>query len=70
MTVNWNEVILKVCLIWCFTLVLFFLINWNNNSYEYYKVEEYFKAKSCYTVTDNYNNAPRVIAYCGDGDDR
>ena len=58
------DTISEICLTWCFSLVVFFLINWNNNSYEYYKVEEYLRATSCYSVTETYNNEPRVLSYC------
>lgn len=64
MTVDIDSAIVSVCLTWLATLFLFFLINWNNNSYEYYKVEEYLRATNCYSVTDNYNNALRVVSYC------
>ncbi len=64
MTDNWSEVIFSVCATWVITLFLVFLINWNNNSYRSYDVEEYFKAKYCYSETYTYNNMPRVVEYC------
>lgn len=70
MTVNWDSIINTVCLTWLATLFLFFLINYNNNSYESYNVKEYFKSKYCYSESYFYENKPKVMAYCGVNYDR
>ncbi len=64
---NVNDIVdiqIPICITLVICMFIYFMINWNNNSYRYHMVEEYLKATNCYTVRDNYNNAPRVISYC------
>lgn len=59
-----NEILIPTCITLVICVFLYFLINWNNNLFKYYMVEEYLRATNCYTVKDNYNNAPRDVSYC------